>query len=106
MRRGARVSIFAGGIGLVRRFADVLVARRSAAGVDVGVGTAAVVGAGALAGVVALTGASGDGAVNVGLIDASGVDLRSVAIEGALERISVGDNDPSVRGIGLTPKLT
>ena len=47
------------------------------------------------------TGTSGDGAVNVRLIHATGVDLRSVSIEGALERISVGDYDRAVRGIGL-----
>lgn len=47
------------------------------------------------------TGASGDGAANVGLIHSSGVDLRSLTIEGALERIYVGDSDPTVRGIGL-----
>lgn len=46
------------------------------------------------------TGTSGDGSVNVGFIDASGVDLQSVEIEGALNRIEVGDKNRAVRGLG------
>ena len=49
---------------------------------------------------------AGDGFVNIGRINAKGLDLVSVSVAGELEQIDVGNADPATPGLGTLKAIT